>query len=29
MVIAGLAFLIDRFLLLMQRGLFPYREEAD
>jgi NitT/TauT family transport system permease protein len=29
LVIAALAFLIDRFLLLMQRGLFPYREESD
>lgn len=29
LVIAGLAFVIDRFLLLMQRGLFPYQEKAD
>ncbi|MFN0170516.1 MAG: ABC transporter permease [Bryobacteraceae bacterium] len=29
LVIAGIAFLIDRFLGWLQRGLFPYREESD
>jgi ABC-type nitrate/sulfonate/bicarbonate transport system permease component len=29
LVIGGLAFGIDRFLLFMQRGLFPYRTDAD
>jgi NitT/TauT family transport system permease protein len=29
LVIGGLAFSIDRFLLWMQRGLFPYRAEED
>ncbi|MCW5977895.1 MAG: ABC transporter permease [Bryobacteraceae bacterium] len=29
LVIAGLAFLIDRFLLWLQRGLFPYRQDLE
>lgn len=29
LVIAALAFVIDRFLRLMQRGLFPYREDRE
>jgi NitT/TauT family transport system permease protein len=29
LIIAGLAFLIDRFLGWLQRGLFPYREDLD
>jgi ABC-type nitrate/sulfonate/bicarbonate transport system permease component len=28
-VIGGLAYSIDRFLGWVQRGLFPYREDAD
>jgi ABC-type nitrate/sulfonate/bicarbonate transport system permease component len=29
LIIGALAFSIDRFLLFMQRGLFPYRQDAE